>query len=238
MLLRLLGLLMLASCAGAPQQGIEPQPDTIPAAEAAVEAELQARQRIVQIAEEYVNHQWSGSEKNAFHGADEWRNQIDTPDQMRLPDHGWSLSGGENVGVPYQWGGFSSLDEFNQGIAAGLFGGHLPTRGLSVYTREAVGVDCSGLVSRCWELSSKRSTRSLPSICMQLRSYDQLLAGDILNLLDRHTMLFVEFENGDKSLLKVIEATAAKGKVHYSSYRREVLIEKGYLPLRSKRFSR
>jgi len=146
------------------------------------------------------------------------------------------MTGSENVGVPYKWGGFSSLSQFDQGIADGKLAGHIPTSGKSAATMKAVGVDCSGLVSRCWRLPGKKSTRSLPKISVLLASYDDLQPGDVLNVANRHVMLFVEFENADKSVLKVVEATAGKGKVHYSSYSRELLLKNGYQPLRYRGF--
>ena len=232
---RLLGLLLLGACATAP-----PTDGAATAELSAYELRLQqideARQAALAIGDQYVQHSWTGGPDNAFHGLDATNNQIDTPDDLNMPEHGWSVSGDENLGVPYKWGGFSSLQQFDQGIADGKLAGHIPTRGKSAATLKAVGVDCSGFVSRCWQLRGKRSTRSLPKICIELESYDQLQPGDALNVVNRHVMLFVEFENNDKSRLKVVEATAGKGKVHYSSYARDVLIKNGYRPLRYQNF--
>lgn len=236
---RWLGLLLLTACAATPQDqgsGSSAVAQPLTAAQQRLAQIEQAREMALQIGDQYVNHSWTGGPENAFHGVDALQNQIDTPDALNMPEHGWSVSGEENVGVPYKWGGFSSLPQFDQGIAEGKFAGHIPTSGKSSATMAAVGVDCSGLVSRCWQLRGKRSTRSLPSICVQLNSYDQLQPGDVLNVVNRHVMLFVEFENADKSRLKVIEATASKGKVHYSSYPRELLEKNGYKPLRYKQF--
>ncbi len=222
MVWRWLGLLFLGACASAPQTADSAASE----ADAAWAARLQqiedARQAALQIGDEYVHHSWTGGPENAFHGVDDFSNQIDTPDDLNMPEHGWSMTAAENTGVPYKWGGFSTLQQFDQGIADGKLAGHIPTRGKSTTSSDAVGVDCSGLVSRCWRLNGKRSTRSLPKICVPLESYDQLQPGDALNVVNRHVMLFVEFENSDKSQLKVIEATAGKGKVHYSSYPREL----------------
>jgi len=195
-----------------------------------------ARHEALRVARAFADYRWSGGEENAFHGFDKWRNWIDTPDQKQLPDYGWQLDGKENVGIPYQWGGFSDLRQFENGIEEGLLAGHLPRKGQSGLTRKAVGVDCSGLVSRCWGLRSKQSTRSLLRISVQLSSYDDLLPGDILNLVNNHAMLFVRFEDSSRQTLHVIEATASKGKVHRSVHERSMLMSKGYLPLRYQSF--
>jgi cell wall-associated NlpC family hydrolase len=234
-------LACLTACASAPQGTAGDSTDGNGVAPPSA-AELRlahidgARQMALRIGDEYVHHSWTGGPDNAFHGVDALRNQIDTPDELNMPQHGWSMTGAENVGVPYKWGGFSSLIQFDQGIADGKLAGHIPTSGKSAATMKAVGVDCSGLVSRCWQLRGKKSTRSLPKVCIPLSSYDELQPGDALNVADRHVMLFVEFENADKSRLKVVEATASQGKVHYSSYPRDVLIKNGYQPLRYRGF--
>jgi hypothetical protein len=190
------------------------------------------RAAVIAAAETYADFRWNGTSANAFHGVDEMGNVIDTPDQKFRPQFGWSLEGAVNTGVPYQWGGASSLGAFERGVTSGKLAGHIPTRGQSFWTSEAVGVDCSGLVSNCWRLPGKQSTRSLPKICLQLTSYDQLLPGDILNLRDRHTMIFVSFEAADHQQLNVIEATARQGRVHRSVRDRNDLEGQGYVPLR------
>ena len=55
---------------------------------------------------------------------------------------------------------------------------------------DAVGIDCSGFISRCWRLSRPYSTRELAQVCVRLHSYDALLPGDILNTHNAHCLLF------------------------------------------------
>jgi hypothetical protein len=225
------GWLFLAlSCSG-PQS---PPTQAVPTSFAQPSSRASAidRASILSMAEAYADYQWTARSENAFHGIDSMGNVIDTPDQNFRPKYGWSLAGDANVGIPYQWGGASSLANFERGLAEGKFAGHIPTRGKSFWTSQAVGVDCSGLVSKCWRLSGKQSTRSLPKICVQLAIYDQLLPGDILNLRDHHTMIFVAFEGPNHQKIKVIESTARQGRVHHSLHDRGELEHQGYLPLR------
>ena len=59
---------------------------------------------------------------------------------------------GDHMGLPYDWGGFVSLHEFDQDIASGL-GAGTPPGGDSVSC--TTGLDCSGFVSQCWDTGIK-----------------------------------------------------------------------------------
>lgn len=221
-------VMLLGACASAP---------AAPEATETRDARL-TRAEVVEHARAYARHRWSASPRNAFHGEDRFGNRIDTPDAAGTDlATGWRADGEPNQGVAYQWGGFSSIAEFEAGVAEGKWAGHLPTDGRSFYTPAAVGVDCSGLIARVWGLPRKESTRSLPRICRELRSYDDLLPGDILNLRDRHTMLFVAWEDAARSRLRVIEATVREGRVHESIHVRRELEQRGYVPLRYPRLA-
>jgi len=220
-----MGLVVLALAACASPRPAQPN-------SAATSNEL-TRAAVVEHAYAFAKHRWSASGGNAFHGEDEWGNRIDTPDRVGSGlATGWSHEGEPNIGVSYQWGGWSSLAEFESGVAQGKWAGHLPTSGQSFFTDAAVGVDCSGLISRVWRLPRKQSTRSLPQICTSLASYDDLRPGDILNRVGRHTMLFVEFVDGDTGRLRVIESTVRQGRVHESVHQRSELQRRGYQALR------
>ena len=222
-LLLLLGAALLAACAGPQTQGQE---------QAEAGSEILTRAAVIEHARAYVAHRWSGSAANVFHGEDRFGNRIDTPDASGSGlSTGWSTDGEPNQGVSYQWGGFSSIAEFEAGVAEGKWAGHLPTDGKSFFTPEAVGVDCSGLVSRIWRLPRKESTRSLPRICRRLDDWNELLPGDILNRVDRHTMVFVDWADPGRTQLRVIEATVREGRVHESVHERFELERRGYQAL-------
>lgn len=224
LVLSLLTACALAACAGPQQQGGSPVEST---------ANQLTREAVIEHARAFAEHRWSGGEANVFHGEDRFGNRIDTPDAPGSGlETGWSTDGEPNQGVSYQWGGFSSIAEFEAGVAAGKWAGHLPTDGKSFFTPEAVGVDCSGLVSRIWRLPRKESTRSLPRLCRRLDDWNELLPGDILNRVDRHTMVFVGWEDPGRTQLQVIEATVREGRVHESVHPRRELERRGYQALR------
>ena len=169
------------------------------------------RGAILAIAESYAQHEWSASAANRLHGPDADGIHVDTPDDSHRDD-GWQIDGRSNVGVPYKWGGFSSLAQFDQAVAAGLPAGQL-TDGVNLDSSAlAVGVDCSGFVARCWQLPVKQSTRSLARLCYELPDYASLLAGDLINKFDAHAMVFKEFADPGHTEVRVIEATFPKVK--------------------------
>src|SRR5262245_10709528 len=105
---------------------------------------VERRARIVAIAESYASHRWTAGPSNVLHGEHQDGVRVDTPDSGHV-EGGFTTDGGVNVGVPYQWGGFSSLDEFDAGVRAGRWAGHAPASATSNASYRAVGVDCSGL---------------------------------------------------------------------------------------------
>ena len=92
------------------------------------------REAALALAERYATYRWTGREANVLHGPDDEGVPVDTPDAS-FTAQGWR-AGVEYAGVPYAWGGFSSLDEFEAGLAAGLAAGYIPTsRGAATCAR-------------------------------------------------------------------------------------------------------
>lgn len=90
--------------------------------------------------------------------------------------------------VPYNWGGWDSLDGFAAKISEGKTVGNINTK--KVYSIIA-GVDCSGYVQRCWGLNdSKRNTLMLdyPSISYKI-SVLNIKFGDAWNSTG-HIMIY------------------------------------------------
>jgi len=175
------------------------------------EGEATVREEILAIAESYAQHEWWASDANRLHGPDGDGIHVDTPDDGHRDD-GWHGDGRLNVGVPYKWGGFSTLAQFDRAVAAGSPAGQL-TDGVNLdASAVAVGVDCSGFVARCWQLPVKQSTRSLARLCYELPDYASLLAGDLINKFDAHAMVFKEFADEGHTRVRVIEAAFPKVK--------------------------
>ncbi|MCP5063324.1 MAG: C40 family peptidase, partial [Ignavibacteriae bacterium] len=164
-----------------------------------------SRTEALRIADKYVLHQYICSSSNLA------PSNVTAPDGdvVRTPD--WLMEG-INARIPYKWGGFNTIDQFDAGMLSGKYAGDIHTNGVSSY---AVGVDCSGYVSRCWNMDYHASTRYMPNITTQYDSWDDLKPGDAVHKIG-HVRLFVEREvNGN---IKIVEATGRGWGVSYWSY--------------------
>ncbi len=188
-----------------------------------------ARERILRIAEAYADFEWKASARNIHHADDAEGVRVDTPDST-FDEDGWRADGTVNRGMPYAWGGFSSIAEFRAGLAAGKFAGLVPKSERAGASQHAVGLDCSGYVARCWELPVKQSTRSLGRLCTPLDGADELQPGDILNKFDSHVVLFKEWVDEEKKEMRVLEA--ARLRVQESSYATATILKSGFVPMR------
>jgi hypothetical protein len=170
-------------------------------------------------AAQYANHRWTAEERHAFHGVDLVGVRVDTPDHNFAPPGrtpGWWKPGKGNVGVPYCWGGFDTPESFDENLRTGKFAGDVYTAekraGLdNARSQFTAGVDCSGFVSRCWNLDWHCSTRNVPKICDELASYDELKPGDALSTYNGHILLFEKFTRPDRSEFLVYETGSPLG---------------------------
>ena len=192
-------------------------------------AVAERRARILDIARQYAELRWKAGPENALHGEDADGTHVDTPDTELSPD-GWKPDGSENVGMPYAWGGFTSIEQFLEGLEEGRFAGHVPSTQHVSASAWTLGLDCSGFVSRCWDLPFKQSTRSLGALCYDLPGYDELRTGDILNKFDAHVVLFDEWADEERTSMHVYEA--ARLRVERSTYEVEALKRSGFVPMR------
>jgi len=209
------------------------------------------RTEVMQMAQAYASHAWQASPANIFHGTDTNGVRINTQDVAWWGPGGWYADGRTNIGVPYCWGGDSTLAEFDAGILAGRPAGYhfkkAERRRLHQDPASSalpVGVDCSGFVSRCWQLKERRSTYDIAQVCRQLRSFDDLLPGDAVNKRYDHIILFTGWVDAQHEQMRVFEAGDAQKnnlpenyeRVHEDVYDRAWLTEKGFVPLRYKGF--
>jgi hypothetical protein len=116
-------------------------------------------------------------------------------------------------GLPYSWGAWDNTSNFRDYIAAGLCAGSHDTNdciaGAGGDPIWATGIDCSGFVSRCWELGSKHSTGSLFEVAHQI-PYEVLRRGDALDdttvAKGKHVVLFWKWIWANPDSFLVIEA--------------------------------
>lgn len=205
-------------------------------------AEALTRHEALRIAETYIQHRWTAAPANLRHGKDAAGVEIHTPD---VPGgHGDPASdcwkpGQENTGMAYKWGGFDTLESYDAGLRKGRAAGDVYTlekrrKGEAAVSREAVGIDCSGFVSRCWKLSQKHSTSMLFSICQRLPSTDVLQPADVMNTGEGHVLLFVKWLDGQKHRALFYEA-APFSKTRAAERDIPEMTAAGYQPLRYKK---
>ncbi|MCH1506569.1 hypothetical protein N9094_01245 [bacterium] len=204
------------------------------------------RQEAILLARRYASYRWTPTKRNIWHGYDEQGIRVDTPDEeFRSPGirPGWWKPGIENQGIPYQWGGFATIEEFDQALTNGFAAGDILTtekramlsEGRPTVSQAATGIDASGLVSRCWKLDRNYTTRELEKFCTVLESYDELKPGDALNLSGVHVILFEQFAGSEKKALLGYEAGSPPSwKVLYDRLPVSHLKRLGYQPLRLK----
>ena len=187
-------LLVAAARADAPKP-----PSTVTRAEAMATAEM------------YRTLKWEPTSANVFHGRDAKGISVDTPDVRYKPASGFAgywKPGNINVGMPYKWDGYDTPESFLIGIGAGKAAGDVCTpekrrlleAGMSA---QAVGIDCSGFVSRCWKLPRAYSTRTLTKLCDPVDDLTDLKPGDILNAPNSHVFLFKKWSAPDRSRMLV-----------------------------------
>ena len=164
-----------------------------------------SRTKALRIADTYVLHQYNCSSSNLA------PSNVTAPDGDIVRTPGWLIEG-VNARIPYKWGGFNTLAQFDAGLKNGKYAGDINTDGVSSY---AVGVDCSGFVSRCWQMSYHASTRGMPSITTQYGSWEDLKPGDAVHRIG-HVRLFVE--RNINGTIKVVESTGRGWGVSYYSY--------------------
>ncbi len=193
------------------------------------------RAEAVQIAQSFAQHRWQPTAQNLRHGKDAAGILIHTPDHSTGNPELWQ-PGEPSVGVPYKWGGFDSLESFERGVKAGKAAGDLYSAekrrlGGKAVSGSAVGLDCSGFISRCWRFDEKQSTSSLAAHCVKLRSRAELRPGDALNQPGGHVVLFVKWLDDSQTRFLCYEAEPFS-RVRASERHAPEMIAAGYSPLR------
>lgn len=196
------------------------------------------RAEVLRVAEAFCQHQWEASDKNVFHGRDRDGIDVQTPNRTDARPESVLWSIGSNTGVPYKWGGFDTPESFDAGIKSGKAAGDLYSHekrrlGGAAVSSHAVGIDCSGFISRCWKLERKQSTGTLPSICKTLPSPAELKTGDIMNAPGGHVILFARWLDEEKTRALFYEASPYS-KVISGTYDIAALILSGFQPMRYK----
>lgn len=193
------------------------------------------RSEVIEIARSYASTRWHATNANRFHGKDPAGIQVHTPDAETKT--GFWKSTEINYGMPYKWGGFDTPRSFARGVAKGKFAGDISSsykrRHLeAAVSGHAVGIDCSGLVSRAWRLPRSYSTRELPDLCDPLDSYEDLQPGDILNRFNRHVLIFSKWSDDGKRLYCYEAGPSGGWRATESTIEIAYLKERSFKPFR------
>jgi hypothetical protein len=199
------------------------------------EALAVTREQALATAASFAEHRWTPTRANVLHGRDSAGIAVRTPDRSTGNSDLWQ-PGLPYVGVPYKWGGFDTLESFARGVRAGKAAGDLYNaekrrKGGAAVSSAAVGLDCSGFISRCWRLSEKQSTRSIPALCQRLSSPRELRPGDVLNQPGGHVVLFVRWSDDTRTRFLCYEAEPYS-RVRLSERNAVEMLAAGYSPLR------
>ena len=197
------------------------------------------RDQAIATAYRYTQVNWMPREEHVRHGPDSQGIPVKTPD-TGLARHGdkrgWWQPGVAAKSMPYQWGGFDTPESFLEKIAVGKKAGDIADQakrasGDAGVSAESCGIDCSGFVSRCWNLKRPYSTRELHRICDPLDSWEELRAGDIL-LNDKHVVLFVKWKVPGNELAAYEAGPFPVWRVSACGLDAAILKDHGYRPWR------
>lgn len=168
------------------------------------------REEVLDRAARYATHVWTATEDNtdAVSCADDWESDY-TP--------------GTYTALPYDWGGWVTIEEFDQQLADGYGVGSHSWHGSLWCT---TGVDCSGFVSQLWD-SGHYSTSTFYKTAWDI-GWDELQRGDALNDPGSHMVLYTHTSEGGWPVF--YESTGSSG-VRLNSTGGWAYVD-GYQPIR------
>lgn len=136
------------------------------------------REAVLDLAAQYTVHSWTATRANTESCScdSDWVSDYDP---------------GTYTGLPYDWGGYVTLAEFDEQLAAGYgAGGHSDQGSLWCTT----GVDCSGYVSELWR-SGHYSTSTFYAVTSDI-GWSSLTRGDAINDAGSHIVLYTHTSEG------------------------------------------
>lgn len=197
-----------------------------------------SRSDVIKTGYKYAHVKWTPTEAHILHGKDSNGIMVNTPDKMPgapVDRRSWWKTGSEIEGMPYQWGGFDTPQSFLKKIAQGKKAGDVAdsaklAMGDSGVSKDACGVDCSGFVSRCWNLKRPYAVREMSQITVPI-SWDELKPGDML-MNDKHVMLFYSWVIPGKKMAFYDAGPIPTWKVKYVTYPKSIVTADHYKPYR------
>ncbi len=165
---------------------------------AASSAGAVTRDSVIDLSRDYCYHEWDCSSDNLT---------VDC-------SNSWSsdYSVGTYIGLPYDWGGYYTLPEFDAALAAGEGAGSHSWHGILSCT---CGVDCSGFVSEVWQ-TAHYSTSTLYQCSYEISSSD-LTRADALNDPGSHVVLFAHETDAGSPIFYEASGSASKVRLNSSA---------------------
>lgn len=136
------------------------------------------REAVLDSAAQYTTHVWTATSANttSVSCSSDWES-----------DYG----PGTYTALPYDWGGYMTLAEFDEQIAAGYGAGSHSWHGSLWCT---AGVDCSGFVSELWQ-SGHYATSTFYAVTSDI-GWSDLKRGDAINDAGSHIVLYTHESEG------------------------------------------
>lgn len=160
-----------------------------------------------------------------------------------IPKANWTCpsyvtGAGSYNSMPYCYGGYSTIADFNYGILTGRNVGNttLSNAATQLYDNgETVGLDCSGFVCRAWGCG-RYYTSNLNTVCNSI-NISNIAQGDILlkqTSPNSHVMMF--YYTLSSTNIVTIEATISYGydRVNLLNHSKGYLLSNGYSPYKYK----
>ncbi len=170
-----------------------------------IDASAITRTKVMIRARAFAYHPWRCTTANLTAGCDPGYSSVYIP--------------GDYMGLPYDWGGYVSLFEFDQHILNGYGAGSYSGDGVLTCT---TGLDCSGYVSQAWDTPWKYGTWTIGDISHVIALQD-VLPGDAFNIAGYHIILYSHtLSNGDPVFYEVIgyntQINVTGGWAHVAGY--------------------
>ncbi|MEG0134090.1 MAG: hypothetical protein RR782_08195 [Clostridium sp.] len=165
------------------------------------------------------------------------------PPDIKLPY--FLSSSGRYIGIPYCYGGQTSLKDsnlegvsgFEDGLNKGFVPGNINTK--VGYVDNTIGVDCSGFVNVVFNIKERTSTRTMDKYFKEI-NLKKLKPMDILNSKGKHVYIYLGKTNKGVMILESTSNGDKKYKdktvVNYKSaseFKKDIE-SRGYVPMRYK----
>lgn len=161
-------------------------------------------------AAQYATHVWTMTSANTTASCDS--------------DYESDYGPGTYTGLPYDWGGYMTLAEYDDQIAEGYgAGGHSWDGSLWC----TAGVDCSGYISKVWD-TGHYSTSTFYEVTTDI-SWDNIDRADAVNDAGSHVVLFTHI--GEDGWPVFWESSGGASKVHINNTGGWSYVD-GYQPVR------